>query len=180
MPGIFHGRANVPCRAIERDICSLALPASHGPARGGEVAGNGRERAPHRHLLVRVSCSVSSSGTSLVLDPYAIGAAKVAFWVLHAALLMLSTLGADGPDACATVLLWALYFWAYPFPHTFMHFLCSFFFALESLFENKPSPPYTYGLGKVGTTSGSGHTTRQNRTEVKPDGAFIREFSRFS
>ena len=116
MPGIFHGRANVPARAIERDICSLALPASHGPARGGEVAGNGRERTPHRHLLVRVSCSVSSSGTSLVLDPYAIGA-KVAFWVLHAALLMLSKLGADGPDACATVLLWALYFWACPSPN---------------------------------------------------------------
>ena len=43
------------------------------------------------------------------------------------------------------------------------------FFALE--FENKPTPPYTNGLGKVGNTSGSEHTTRQNRTEVKPDGA---------
>ena len=45
------------------------------------------------------------------------------------------------------------------------------FFLLQSLFENKPTPPYTYGLGKVDTTSGSEHTTRQNRTEVKPDGA---------
>ena len=31
---------------------------------------------------------------------------------------------------------------------------------LQSLFENKPTPPYTYGLGKVDTTSGSEHTTR--------------------
>jgi hypothetical protein len=30
---------------------------------------------------------------------------------------------------------------------------------------------YLYGLGKVDTTSGSEHTTRQYRTEVKPDGA---------
>jgi hypothetical protein len=35
----------------------------------------------------------------------------------------------------------------------------------------EPAPPYTYGLGMVGTTSGSENTTRQNRTEVKPDGA---------
>ena len=37
--------------------------------------------------------------------------------------------------------------------------------------ENKPTPPYTYGLGKVDTASGNEHTTRQSRTEVKPDGA---------
>jgi hypothetical protein len=30
-----------------------------------------------------------------------------------------------------------------------------YFFALE--FENKPTPPYTNGLGKVGNTSGSEH-----------------------
>ena len=35
----------------------------------------------------------------------------------------------------------------------------------------EPTPPYTYGLGMVGTASGSENTTRQNRTEVKPDGA---------
>ena len=49
-------------------------------------------------------------------------------------------------------------------------FTFSPFFALEFI-QNKPTPPYTYGLGKVGTTSGSEHTTRQNRTEAKPDGA---------
>ena len=38
-------------------------------------------------------------------------------------------------------------------PHTY--------FALEFILENKPTPPYAYGLGKVGTTSGSEHRTEQ-------------------
>jgi hypothetical protein len=39
---------------------------------------------------------------------------------------------------------------------------------------NQHAPYYTYALRtrlKVGTATGSEHTTRQNRTEVKPDGA---------
>jgi hypothetical protein len=60
------------------------------------------------------------------------------------------------------------------FPHCILISLAlaSFFFALEFIREQtNTTPPYTYGLGKVDTTSGSEHTTRQNRTEVKPDGA---------
>jgi hypothetical protein len=38
-------------------------------------------------------------------------------------------------------------------------------FLLESLFENKPTPPYTYGLGKVDTTSGS--ELQPDRTEQR-------------
>ena len=45
------------------------------------------------------------------------------------------------------------------------------FFALEFIREQTNTTLYTYGLGKVVTTSGSEHTTRRNRTEVKPDGA---------
>ena len=45
------------------------------------------------------------------------------------------------------------------------------FALLIEFIQNKPTPPYTYGLGKVDTAGGSEHTTRQNRTEVKPDGA---------
>ena len=49
------------------------------------------------------------------------------------------------------------------------------FFSRKSLFENKPTPPpYTYliRIRQGGhTASGNEHTTRQNRTEVKPDGA---------
>ena len=58
---------------------------------------------------------------------------------------------------------------------TVQPFFLGVFFSLEFIREQtNTSPPYTYGLGKVGTTSGSEHTTRQNRTEVKPDGAHER------
>jgi hypothetical protein len=42
-------------------------------------------------------------------------------------------------------------------------------FLLKSVFENKPTPPYTYGLGKVDTTSGSEHTMsiQPDRTEQR-------------
>ena len=38
-------------------------------------------------------------------------------------------------------------------------------FALEFI-QNKPTPPYTYGLGKVGTASGSEHI-QPDRTEQR-------------
>jgi hypothetical protein len=50
---------------------------------------------------------------------------------------------------------------------------CTIFFPLASLFENKPTPPYTYLIrirqGGHRQWQTNEHTTRQNRTEVKPE-----------